>query len=104
MLGSSAMAPQNLGSWPNSFEISYVQTNHHVTSVGFNRVALSNEEWKTICNAIRIHNAEQTSIVRRLGLVECFGSGLDIELLNDILASNAEVISLHGNRLSSRDA
>ena len=64
---------------------------------------LSNEEWRTIFNAIRIRNTEQTSIVE-FRLNYCFMDGISAELLKDILTSNAEKIYLQGNGLSSREA
>ncbi|EJK70193.1 hypothetical protein THAOC_08468, partial [Thalassiosira oceanica] len=76
---------------------------HGVTSVGFGKVVLSNEEWKAICNAIRTRNVEQTSIMDYFKLTECFGGGMSDEALKDILTSNAVEVGLESNGLSSRE-
>ena len=81
-----------------------VQTNHLVTGVGFIQVVLSNEEWKTICNAIRKRNAHQTSIVNVLMLRKCFAGGINSSLLDRILTSSIEDIDLEENGMSSREA
>ncbi|EJK71992.1 hypothetical protein THAOC_06516, partial [Thalassiosira oceanica] len=80
-----------------------IRTNHGVTSVGFGKVVLSNEEWKAICNAIRTRNVEQTSIMDYFKLTECFGGGMSDEALKDILTSNAVEVGLESNGLSSRE-
>ena len=79
-----------------------IQTNHEVTSVGFGKVLLSDEEWKTICNLIRIRNA-QAFIMDYFNLTECFASGINSEVLKGILTSNAVEVSLEGNGLCSQE-
>ena len=82
-----------------------IQTNYEVASVALNHVVFSNEEWKSICNAIRVRSAEQ-SFMKDFGLWNCFVGGMNTALLKDILTSNSntENIYLHGNGLSSREA
>ena len=81
-----------------------LQTNHELYYVRFKGVILYNEELKTICDAIRMRNAEQTSIIRYFTLTECFEDGIDSEVLKNILASNAGAVELEKNRMSSREA
>ena len=81
-----------------------IQTNHKVTTVGFDSVVLSNKEWKTICNSIRIRNAQHESIIRRFELTECFVDGVNTEVLKGILTSNIVEADLEGNGMSSREA
>ena len=81
-----------------------LKTNQQVTKLGLTSIMLSNEEWKTICNAIRIRNAEQSSIMSFFGLMKSFVDGVDTETLKGILTSNALEINLDGNGMSSREA
>ncbi|EJK61457.1 hypothetical protein THAOC_18052 [Thalassiosira oceanica] len=80
-----------------------IQTNHEVTSVAFDSVVLSNKEWNTICNAIRIRSAQQAS-VRSILLTDCFMGGISTDMLRDILTSKAVFIDLDRNGMSSSEA
>ena len=81
-----------------------IQTNRKVTDLDFSGVVLSNDEWKTICNSIRIRNAPQAFIMRRFKLTECFVGGINTEVLKVILTSDTVTIDLGGNGMSSREA
>ena len=80
-----------------------IQTNHKVTDLAFGSVMLSNEEWKTICNAIRVR-ARQSSIVDYLELTECFAGGISTDVLKGILIPNLEELRLDRNGMSSQEA
>ncbi|EJK49116.1 hypothetical protein THAOC_32039 [Thalassiosira oceanica] len=79
------------------------KTNQKVTGVGFYSVMRSNKEWKTICNAIRMRNAGQASVMS-LCVDKCFVDGINTEMLKEILASDTEGVRLMGNGMSSREA
>ena len=87
-----------------------IQTNLTVTRVGFTSVMFSNEEWKTMCNAIRIRNAGQASNMQLFQLSDCFDDGMNTEVLKEILTSTTAsgdkevVVRLDGNRMSSQEA
>ena len=80
-----------------------IKTNHKVIGVGFYSVMRSNKEWKTICNAIRMRNAGQASVMS-LCVDKCFVDGINTEMLKEILASDTEGVRLMGNGMSSREA
>ncbi|EJK54981.1 hypothetical protein THAOC_25340, partial [Thalassiosira oceanica] len=80
-----------------------IRTNHGLTSLGFHSVTLSNEEWKTIYNTIRMRYS-QASIMRGFQLTNCFVGGISSELLRDVLTSNAKGINLEGNGMSSNES
>ncbi|EJK56552.1 hypothetical protein THAOC_23542 [Thalassiosira oceanica] len=80
-----------------------IRSNHRVTSLGFGSVTLSNEEWKTICNAIRMRHS-QASIMRGFQLTNCFVGGISTELLRDVLTSQALGVDLGWNGMSSNES
>ncbi|EJK56550.1 hypothetical protein THAOC_23540, partial [Thalassiosira oceanica] len=80
-----------------------IRTNHEVTGVGFRSVTLPNEEWKTICNAIRMRHL-QASIMRGFQLKKCFVGGICTEMLKDILTSKALGVDLGSNGMSSNES
>ena len=81
-----------------------VWTNHQLTEVVFHCIMLSNREWKTMCNAIRIRNGEQSSIMSYFELSKCFAGGVNIEVLKAILTSNTEEVNLAENGMSAHEA
>ncbi|EJK72685.1 hypothetical protein THAOC_05759 [Thalassiosira oceanica] len=81
-----------------------IHTNHEVTKVGFSRIVLSNEEWKAICNAIKLRNSQCASILRSFEMRKCFVDGISDEVLRDILTSNTKWINLEGNGMSSNES
>lgn len=88
----------------DEFIVDMIHSNHEVTTVGFHSVVLSNEEWKTICDAIRARDVGKTSTMELSQFHECFVDGISDEALKDILTSNAVWVSLGGNGMSSREA
>ncbi|EJK71599.1 hypothetical protein THAOC_06940 [Thalassiosira oceanica] len=81
-----------------------IQTNHKVMHVSLGGNILSNEEFQTICNAIRRRNAEQSSAMQCITLKKCFADGINTDMLKKILSCNTVAIWLAGNGLSSREA
>ena len=86
------------------FIVDIVQTNHKVTQLAFRSVILSNEEWTSICNAIGMRNARQSSVVSDLTLAECFTGGISTDMIKGILTSNLEELRLDMNGMPSREA
>ncbi|EJK44149.1 hypothetical protein THAOC_37338 [Thalassiosira oceanica] len=87
------------------FIVDMIHSNHEVTTVGFHSVVLSNQEWKTICNSIRIRSAQQhASMMDSFQLTKCFVDGISDEVLKDILTSNDAGVFLKRNGMSSREA
>ena len=80
-----------------------IETNHKVTSVGFGSVMLTNEEWASICNAIRMRNV-QASIMDYFQLTDCSVDGVNTEVLKGILTSNAVEADLGYNGMASVEA
>ena len=81
-----------------------IRVNHHVTYLELESILLSNEEWKTICHAIRKRNIEGTSTIEWLHVKKCFVGGINAEVLKAILTSNAVDVCLEGNGMSSQEA
>ncbi|EJK77211.1 hypothetical protein THAOC_00972, partial [Thalassiosira oceanica] len=75
-----------------------IQTNHTVTGVVFTGVMLSNKEWGTICNAIRIRH--QSATMEIFQVWRCFVDGVNMEVIKKILTSN----SAEDNHFNDADA
>ncbi|EJK54478.1 hypothetical protein THAOC_25891 [Thalassiosira oceanica] len=86
-----------------------LQRNHFVTKLGFLDIKFSQEEVKTLCDAIKLRNAEGQPI-NGLALADCFDDGLDTPTLKMILTSitsgttKAVELNLYRNGMSSREA
>ena len=79
-----------------------IMTNHKMTGVGFKNVVLSNEEWTSICDVIRMN--AQASAMHRIQLTECFVDGMTTDVLKGILTTNLAELRLDGNGMSSLEA
>ncbi|EJK47307.1 hypothetical protein THAOC_33980, partial [Thalassiosira oceanica] len=86
-----------------------LQSNNFISGAGFGEIKFSQEDVKTICDAIKSRNTEGQPI-KGLVIADCFEGGIDTHTLTTILASttsgsaNEVVLNLRGNGMSSREA
>ncbi|EJK56360.1 hypothetical protein THAOC_23768, partial [Thalassiosira oceanica] len=87
-----------------------LQRNHFVTKLGFYEIKFSQEGVKSLCDAIKLRNAEG-QFIKYLALANCFEHGIDTHTLKMILTSIASgsatavvVLDLRSNGMSSREA